>query len=158
VNRGHALPLIGPGFGMKGAALPHGGEATGRGPTGRSEEHSVVSPASGGPRPAGDEVLARLAGVEEQMEVVARRLAAMADEISALRRDQAEIAGDARNAADEAEELAARAGRLEGEVALLRESMAGAAALARESRRRLVRLESRAESNADADREPTGRA
>jgi chromosome segregation ATPase len=96
-------------------------------------------------------VRSELARIDERITTCESRLAALAadaasicDEQASIRDEQARIAEDVSVSQVAADDLAVRTHHIEAEVGLMRDAMSSAAALARDSRRRVVRLEPRA--------------
>lgn len=92
--------------------------------------------------------------LEERIHACESRLAGIDSELAALRDQQARLSEDAAVAQVTSDDLCARALHLEAEVGLMRNAMSAAAALARDSRRRVVRLESRPSANGASSEVP----
>jgi chromosome segregation ATPase len=86
---------------------------------------------------------AEVARIEERIGACESHLTGLDSEVAALRDEQARLSGDAAVAQVASDDLGARTLHLEAEVGLMRDAMSSAAALARDSRRRVVRLETR---------------
>lgn len=99
-------------------------------------------------------VRAEFGRVEERIAACESRVADLDAELTALRDEQARLAEDATVSQVAADDLAARTGHIEAEIGLMRDAMSSAAALARDSRRRVVRLETRAARNGAAPEVP----
>ena len=84
-----------------------------------------------------------VARLEERIDACESRLTGIDAELAALRDQQTRLSEDTAVAQVTSDDLGARTLHLEAEVGLMRDAMSAAAALARDSRRRVVRLESR---------------
>jgi chromosome segregation ATPase len=99
-------------------------------------------------------IRAEVSRLEERIDAFESRLTGIDSELAALRDRQAHLSEDAAVAQVTSDDLGARTLHLEAEVGLMRDAMSAAAALARDSRRRVVRLESRPSANGASSEVP----